>query len=471
MAPESRTGDAGYLTENDSLMWTVESDPLLRSTIVGLVVLEETPDWDDLVARMERVIRSVPILRQRVVNPPLHPRTQRWVWDSEFDLTYHLRRVRVPGGGGLDELLEMAATIAEGGLDRARPLWEFTLIEGVRGLEGAAKKSAVFAMKAHHVVSDGIGAIQLASHLFDFEPEADGSDVPPLPPERDLAVPSAVELWVDALGRDTSMLLDAGWTTAKGVLPALGRAVRDPRGAVADAAELAASVGRTVAPVRTRLSPVMTERHMARRLDVLDIPFDALRGAGKAAGGTLNDAFLAGITRGLKRYHEEHGVDVSELRVAMPISLRTEEHEAGGNHVTVMRFKVPTGDDPVTQIQELHEVAAGIQAEKSIPHTESIAGFLNFMPAGVLGSMLKRMDFLASNVPGVDVPMYLVGCKVLRFYPFGPTAGSSVNITLMSYNGTCCLGINTDTAAIPDGDEFLACIWAGFDDVLALADG
>ena len=101
-------------------------------------------------------------------------------------------------------------------------------------------------------------------------------------------------------------------------------------------------------------------------------------------------------------------------------------------------------------------------------HTETIAGFLNMMPKGVIGAMLKGVDFLASNVPGVPVPMWLVGCQVMRFFPFGPTAGSAVNITLMSYNGLCCIGVNSDSAAVPDPDVLVDCLRAGFDEVCSL---
>jgi diacylglycerol O-acyltransferase / wax synthase len=83
--------------------------------------------------------------------------------------------------------------------------------------------------------------------------------------------------------------------------------------------------------------------------------------------------------------------------------------------------------------------------------------------------MLKHVDFLASNVPGIPVPLYLAGARVRSFTPFGPTAGSAVNVTLMSYAGDCCMGVNIDTAAIPDPDEFVACLAAGFDEVVAVA--
>lgn len=94
---------------------------------------------------------------------------------------------------------------------------------------------------------------------------------------------------------------------------------------------------------------------------------------------------------------------------------------------------------------------------------------LNLLPRQVLGTILKHVDVVASNVPGVPVPLYLGGAEVERVVPFGPTAGSSVNVTLMSYCGTCSVGVNSDTAAIPDGDVFIESMRAGFDEVVGLA--
>jgi diacylglycerol O-acyltransferase / wax synthase len=230
------------------------------------------------------------------------------------------------------------------------------------------------------------------------------------------------------------------------------------------------SIGRVVAPVFDTKSPVMTDRQMATRLQTVEVPLATLRAAAKAAGGTLNDGFLAGITGGLRRYHDLHGAEVDELRVAMPISLRTDADEAGGNHVTVLRFTVPVAvADPAARIAALHAVGARIRAERSLGHTEAIAGVLNLLPKGVIGTMLKHVDFLASNVPGVPIPLYLAGAEVLRFFPFGPTAGSSVNLTLMSYRDLCCIGVQSDAAAIPDPEVFLRCLEEGFDEVLELA--
>jgi WS/DGAT/MGAT family acyltransferase len=455
--------ESPYLSQNDAIMWMVEADPLLRSTIIGVTLLESAPDWPQLVERVERVTRYVPALREKVVQPPLHPTTLRWVVDADFDLSYHLRHVRLPLPGTVQDLLDLVRTNAANGFDRERPLWEFTLVEGLEG------GRAAFCMKAHHVLTDGIGSVQLAAYLFDFDPDhGDDADAAPPPPPVTDGSPAA--LLREVIEHDVEGAVDFARRRMRSVVPELLHAIRHPQQTMVETIETAMSIGRTVAPTFSRKSPVMTERRMSSNYRPFDVPVATLRAASKAVGGSLNDGFMAGITGGLRRYHERHGAEVDELRVAMPISLRADGDPVGGNHVTVMRFVVPVGlPDPEARIHALHDVVGRIRDERSLAHTETIAGVLNLMPRGVIGAMLKRVDFLASNVPGVPVPMYLLGKRVERFYPFGPTAGSSVNITLMSYDGTCCMGVNMDAAAIPDPDIFVECLREGFDEVLTLA--
>jgi diacylglycerol O-acyltransferase len=454
--------DDRYLSQNDTVLWMMETDPLLRSTILGLVVLDKAPDWDALTERVERVTRQVPALRQKIVSPPLHPKTLRWVVDPEFDLHYHLRRLSLPPPGGFSDLLDLARTSASSGFDKARPLWEFTLVEGLE--DGGA----ALVMKAHHVLTDGIGSLQLAAYLFDFESPDTDADLPPLPgAEEDTLPPS--ELLREVVERNVGGAVDFARRNMVSALPAMLRAVRHPQDALNETMETVRSLGRMVEPVDERLSTVMTERKMFNEFSTVEVPFGDLRRASKAAGGTVNDGFLAGLTGGLRRYHEHHGAEVEDLRVAMPISVRTEDHAAGGNHVTVLRFKVPVGiPDPAERIRALHEAADEVRAERSIGYIETVSGILSWMPTGFIGSMLKKIDFLASNVPGVSVPMYLVGSEVRRFYPFGPTAGSAVNVTLMTYRDLACMGVNTDVAAIPDQDVFIGCVEEGFAEVLSL---
>jgi diacylglycerol O-acyltransferase len=110
-----------------------------------------------------------------------------------------------------------------------------------------------------------------------------------------------------------------------------------------------------------------------------------------------------------------------------------------------------------------------VRHEKSLPYTQWIAGALNMIPRWYIGSILRHVDFLCSDVPGIPMPVFLGGARVVTQYAFGPTIGAAVNVTLLTYVDICALGIDVDTAAIPDYDVFYESLIAGFDEVLALA--
>ena len=120
-----------HMAPADAVMWDIERDPVLRSTITAVALLDRTPDWDRLRTRLDRASRMIPRLRQRVVVPPMRLGLPRWVVDPHFELDYHLRRVRTPGGGSLADVLAVAEPIAMDAFHRARPLWQFTLLEGL----------------------------------------------------------------------------------------------------------------------------------------------------------------------------------------------------------------------------------------------------------------------------------------------------------------------------------------------------
>jgi hypothetical protein len=196
-----------------------------------------------------------------------------------------------------------------------------------------------------------------------------------------------------------------------------------------------------------------------------------MKDAAHAADGSLNDALLAGVTGGLRRYHELHGVAVDELRVTMPVSIRMPGDAAGGNRITLIRLALPVAEaDPAARIGEIHRRAGAARHERSLPYTQTIAGGLNLVPRWYIAAILRHVDFLCSNVPGIPVQAYVGGAAVRMQYAFGPTIGAGVNITMMTYRDTCALGINVDSGAIPDHTTFRECLVAGFDEVLALAD-
>ncbi len=223
-------------------------------------------------------------------------------------------------------------------------------------------------------------------------------------------------------------------------------------------------------PVADTLSPIMVRRGLGRHLDMIAVDLAALKAAGTAVGSTLNDAFVASVTGGLRRYHELHGAPVTQLRVTMPVSTRREEDPAGGNRFTLERFTLPAGEaDPGTRVRMTGWQCRAARYEEALPLSDAVAGVLNLLPSGVVGAMLKHVDFVASDVPGVPVPLYLAGARIRGSYAFGPTTGAALNVTLFSYQGTCCIGCNIDTAAVPDPDVLVDCLRQGFDEVLALS--
>jgi len=246
--------------------------------------------------------------------------------------------------------------------------------------------------------------------------------------------------------------------------------VRHPVRTATSVAETAASLARFVRPVSTTMSPVMTERRLQWSFGILDVPFADLKAAGRAADGSLNDAFLAGVTGGLRRYHELHESVVPALRVTMPINTRKPDDPVGGNRITIVRFEVPVAvTDPHARMRMIGRTCAAMREEPALPYSEAVAGVLNLLPTSVTGGMLKHVDFLASNVPGFPTSVYIGGARIESFYAFGPTLGASTNVTLMSYDGTCNVGVTTDQGAVPDPDAFVRCLAEGFEEVLDAA--
>ena len=451
-----------FLRQSDAFAWAMETDPALRSTVVSIFRLDRSPDWDEVVDRFDRIGRSLPVFRKRIVEsaPPAPP---RWETDPDFDLAFHLRRLKAPAPADFGVVLDIARRAEMDDFDRARPLWEVTLVEGLQGGEAA------LVCKLHHSLTDGLGGVQIAMILFDLTEEPrDLGDMPAAP-----VVPGrggSLTGWRDTATYDGRVLGAAARAALRDVPRALLGGVRRPLHSSKAVAGTAASIYRTVRPINKTGSPLIRERSLVRRLHVHEVPLGALKEAGHAAGGSLNDAFLAGVTGALRLYHEKHGVEVSDLHVTMPISIRGDADEIGGNRITLMRFDLPVGlTHPFDRIQEIHRRAGALRHERSLPYTQLIAGGLNLLPRWYIAQILRHVDFLASDVPGIPVPVFLGGAKVLMQYPFGPTIGSAVNVTLMSYVDTCALGINVDTGAIPDDEVFLECLVAGFDEVLALA--
>jgi diacylglycerol O-acyltransferase len=436
-----------HMNDADAVLWTIERDPVLRTTIGAVGLLDGSPDDGRLRVRLERLVQEVPRLHQRAVSPPLRLGPPRWV--------------DVPG---FDEVLAITAEAVGADFDPAQPLWELVVLDGLDG------GRAAFVLKLHHSVTDGMGALRLAGSLFDLERSPAAVDAPV--PAAAVGGSGTLALAGAALVDDVLLAEGLVAGTARRMPGVLAHVVRHPLGSATEAARVARSVAMLLAPVHAPLSPLMTRRGLERSVRVFDVPFTDIHEAGRRIGCSVNDAFLAAVTGGLRRYHDRHGAPVDALRVTMPVDLRDDGDSSGGNRFAPARFPVPVAvADPQERMRRISALTKAWRAEPALPLTDALAFALNRMPTPattrLFGAMLKAIDFVATDLPGLDVPVYLAGARVDRLYALAPPSGAACNVALLSHCGTCCIGVNVDTAAVPDPDALVEDLRAGFDEVVA----
>ena len=197
------------------------------------------------------------------------------------------------------------------------------------------------------------------------------------------------------------------------------------------------------------------------------------KAAARRAGGKLNDAFVAGVIGGLRRYHDRHVGRPARCacRCRSTCAPQATESQAG-NQFAPARFPVPlTVVDPVApDARPSTTWSAEARAEPALALAEPMANVLNRLPKEVVtslfGSMLRGVDFVTSNVPGAPFPLFLAGAQVEAQFALGPMAGAAANVTLLSYVDDLHIGFNTDPAAVPDPEVLMECMQEAFDEVL-----
>jgi WS/DGAT/MGAT family acyltransferase len=452
------------MSDQDALMWSIEQDPLLRSTITGVTLLDRPPDRERLTEQIDRASRTVIRLRQRVVEAPFNIAPPEYVIDEHFDLAYHLRFQKAPGNGSLRDVLDFAGPFAMAGFDRARPLWEFVVLEGVEG------GRAAMVQKIHHSLADGVGLMKISMAFLETERESrvDFGPMPGVPPGDRPSVFDQVRSGIAyRAGRQVS--------TMASVPPRMTALASRPLATAKGALRTTSSAVRMLRPVSEPMSPIMGGRSLSVHLDTLGASLPAMKSAAKLVDGRLNDAFLAGVSGGLARYHHKHGADVEQLRMTMPISVRPEGGaQVGGNQFVPARFSFPLSiTDPVERMARMKVLVAQQRAEPALGLAGPISGIFNRLPialtTAVFGGMLKAIDVVTTNVPGAPFPIYISGAHMLANYGFGPLSGAACNITLLSYVDDLHFGISTDPAAVPDPETFIDCLQAGITEIEELS--
>ena len=452
----------------DAVMWGVEQDPVLRSVIVAMSVLDEVPEVDVLVDRITRMTLAVPKLRQRVIGNPVSPIPPRWEVDPNFDLAFHLQRFHVPADGTDRPLMRIAEQMAEQDFDRDRPLWSMALVHGWDG-----DRSAVI-IKLHHAITDGVGGMAMAASLFDLT-RTPATNLGPMPPEPTGDVLGVAGRIANGVRFTASAAYERGRALTGGAIGLVERVATDPGESAVSGAAFAQSAARLLAPANEPLSPLMRGRSLTVRMAVIQVPFRPFKAASKVVGATLNDTYMAAVAGGVAAYHEAHNAPCEYVRVNMPVNMRTSSDDTSGNRWVPARFPMPIDSgDPVTRIKRLSPLLMQARTEPALVVSDTIYRLLTALPqsaaTSVAAGMMKGCDLAITNVPGPPIALYSAGSQVQAIVPFAPKGGAAVNVGLMTYHGTAYIGINIDTRAVPDPDAFVEFIRAAFDDVLAIAD-
>jgi WS/DGAT/MGAT family acyltransferase len=390
-----------------------------RSTLTLLEQLDPAPDPGRLAAAHEWASRMVPRMRQVVSEPALGAGPPVWAGVADLDLAHHLTRISLPAPGSQRQLLDAVAEFAAAPLDRSRPLWGALLVDGL------ADGTAGYAVKIHHSVTDGVGAVRLMGLLHSRTAEHDPErPEPPVPPV--VTAPSAAQ----ALARLGSEALGDPVGTVSGLVRSAGRLLAPP----AD-------------PARRR-APLLAGRGGVRRAEVLEVPHADLRAGAAAAGGSPTDGFLAAVLGALRSYHRHFGVDVDDTTVALglPVGLGAQDGADGRLAGAVVRAPL-TVADPAQRVRAVRELV------------------LSTGPAGPLGA---GADVQVASVPGIGHPVWFAGSRVTRLFPLGPLAGCAAAVTMVAHDGTACVGVVLDDAAVTEPDVLLDALRAGLAEVLEL---
>src|SRR5215467_3971849 len=461
-------GTATQMNPLETAMWRAESaDPRLRANVSVLELLDPAPDWDRLLAAHEWASRMVPRMRQRVVEPAFALVTPTWVADPDFDITRHVRRVRLPARASMRHLLDIEPQFAAAPFDRDRPPWAALFVEGLTG------GRAGYAVKSHHSVTDGLGAVQLMVRLHSRTPEHDPDrPEPPVPAAGDGA--SRVGLFAGQVAGAVRSAPATAVRQGAGLLGALGR----PWETVSQAADRAAGATRFVgqSTAAPRGSELLARRGGGWHFEVVDVPLADLKAGAKAAGGSLNDGLLAAVIGGFRRFPAWSGRPLDRLSVGFPISLRNKDDPQGGNRFTGAKFAAPMAErDPAARIAAVRQFVLNARASSGAASdtvTTALAPAVGWLPAPLVGVVSGRLtstnDVQVSSIPGVPYPVYVAGSRITHMYPFGPLPGCAAMITLLSHDGDCCIGINTDTKAVADPGRLADDLREGLAEVVAL---
>ena len=427
-------------------------------------------DMEAFAALIGRRLGLVPRYRQKVREVPGHLGLPVWVDDPDFDLDYHVRRSALPRPGTDEQLRALVGRLIARRLDRARPLWEIYLVEGLRDGRFAV------VTKTHHAMVDGIASMDVGALLLDTTPvpRATAHDRWRAAPE-----PSGLELAVDAVAE--------AWRRPRTVLDVAARAGSDAREVAAGleravAALTAVTAGRPVQPLNTAIGE-------QRRFATAATTLADHRAVRAARGGTVNDVVLAVVTGALRRWMMTRGeplVEGTSVRALVPVSVRARRDgaprgPATGNSISAYFVDLPVGEsDPLRRFDRVSAAMAAHKAGGQAVGATALIRLAGLAPPTLhsLGVRLASQfssqvyNVLVTNVPGPPRPLYAMGARMLDMYPVVPLAGGqAVSVGITSYDGGMHYGLNADRDAVPDVDVLAGALDEALAELVGAAGG
>ena len=406
-------------------------------------------------------------MRQRVVAPVVPITPARWVTDPDFDLDYHLRRVSLPEPGSIRQLLDLAETIHATPLDPNRPLWEATVVEGLREHAGEA---AAIVWKTSYTLPDGVGGDAFERVLWANGRDPQSAPMPPLPSPEDL---SPIDLTRRELRRlPMTSARRAVHRTTEAVRLVAGTA-RAPVEAVGQLARVVRSLPGAARRPPVPASPLLRRRGLMRRVEVLDVGMDDLRTAASSVDCSPHDAYVAAVCGGLRRYHEQLAVPVDVLPVAMSIPVESDE-ELVVNRWSGANVPAPIGEtDPPARMRAVREMVLTARERPAMDLLQAMSPLVAWLPDQILAAIGEAeassgVDVNIGNLGGHVGQVHVAGAKVVGVVPIGPLFGAAVTILLHSNDDRCYVGVHLDTAAVADPALFVDCLRQGFDEVIGV---
>jgi WS/DGAT/MGAT family acyltransferase len=428
-----------------------------------------TPEGGIDADRIKRAIAGslhlIPRYRQKLMDVPFesHP---VWVDDDRFNLDYHVRHTALPRPGTEEQLKRLSARIMQQHLDRARPLWEMWVVEGLEG-----DRFALIA-KTHHCMIDGVSGVDLIMVLLSTSPEARVPEATPYIPR---PAPSRTELFLDTVGRRLALPLQA---------------VRGVREFAREATDLRQEVqvrGRAVLETlgssmrRASATPINHPIGPHRRFDWLVTSLADIKAIRKGLGGSLNDVVLTVVTGAVRRFFQHRRVDPAQIpfKVMTPVSVRSDdEHGRLGNRVSAWIVDLPIDEaDPRVQLERIGRTTAELKDSRRAVGAEVLTQVAEWTPSVLFAlgarnvTRLLPFNMVVTNVPGPQVPVYMLGARMLEIHPHVPLTDTlGLGIALMSYDGRLCWGFNADYDLVPDLEDFVRAIQASFAELQKLSE-